>query len=107
MPTVKIKLLDTEIALDCDDEERLLDLSKKCEKRLLDLQKSFPGLPQFKLSLIANIIMEDAVESMSKNVEKSSGGNRSEIHEMRKTFTNTISQLINYIEHLASRIEKS
>lgn len=107
MAIVNLKFRNTNLALDCDNMERIEVLSTRYNSRLEDLASKFHNASDLKLSLIAGLMIEDQLDALIKKVELDSDSKKDANSEMKKTFNDTISQIADYVDHLASRVEKS
>lgn len=107
MTVVNLKFRNTNISLTCDDAERIDVLGKRYNNRLEDLAAKFHNASDLKLSLIAGLMIEDQLDALIKKVELECDSKKDENAEMKKTFSDTIAQIADYVDHLASRVEKS
>ncbi|MCE2991931.1 MAG: cell division protein ZapA [Candidatus Jidaibacter sp.] len=107
MTLVNLKLRNTNLSLDCDDKDRIDSLAAKYNHRLEELAAKFPGASDLKLALIAGLMVEDQVEALIRKIESDVESQKGEVGAAKKNLTDTISQIADYIEHLASRVEKS
>lgn len=107
MATVNLKFRNTDLVLDCDNMERIETLSMRYNNRLSGLAAKFHNASDLKLALIAGLMIEDQLDSLLKKVESEADSKKDENIEIKKTFNETISQIADYVDHLASRVEKS
>lgn len=107
MTIVTLKFRNTSISLDCDDPDRIALLAEQYNNRLKDLSAKFHSASDLKLSLIAGLMLEDQLDTLVKRAESESDSANNETTALRKTFNDTVSQIADYIDHLANRVEKS
>lgn len=105
MTLVNLKFRNTNISLDCDDVEQIKVLAARYNERLEELSANFCNTSDLKLALIAGLMVEEQIDTLAKTVESDSN-TKGETIAVKKAFNDTISQISDYIDHLASRIEK-
>jgi cell division protein ZapA (FtsZ GTPase activity inhibitor) len=105
MTIVNLKLRNTNISLDCDDVERLNTLANRYNERLEELSSTFYNSSDLKLALIAGLMLEDQIDALSKKIENETD-NKEGATSTKKTFNDDLDRLSDYIDDLASRIEK-
>ncbi len=107
MSAINLKFRNTNISLDCDNPERLNSLADRYNNRLQELASTFHNASDLKLSLIAGLMVEDQLDALLNKIEAEAESKNDENLETKNIFNDTISQIADYINHLASRVEKS
>lgn len=105
MNTVNLKFRNTDININCDDQERIKFLAGRFNERVNAMSNSFQNTSDLKLFTIVGLMLEDQLDIVSKENELNS--NEDKISEIKKVFDNTMLHIAEYIENLALKIEKS
>lgn len=103
---VDIKIRNTDLRLESDDPEKLITLAAKLNRRLNDLANSCGAASDLKLALIANLMMEDQIETLGAKLQEQASVKTSVTDDTKKMFNEAIGQIAEYIDHLATRVEK-
>lgn len=106
MSQIEVKIRGVTLFLESEDKDKILDLAAKYNARLDELAKLNKNCGDLKLSLIAGLIMEDAIESLNKTVQKASNTSTQDIETLKVSYNDAISQIADYIDTLAYAVEK-
>jgi cell division protein ZapA (FtsZ GTPase activity inhibitor) len=114
MKSVKVRIRNTELELGVDDPFRLESLAQKCDQRIAEVTRGLgTHVSDLKAALVTTIMMEDQLETLAKKVEASSinykleaENTKAEMEQLKKNLSQTVSQLCDYLDHLADQIAK-
>lgn len=107
MSQVEIKVRNVSFRVESDDQSRLMDLANKYSARLDELAHVNGTASDLRLCILAGLFMEDSIDALNQNAQKASNNNVQDVEKLKVSYNEAISQIADYIDNLASSIEKS
>lgn len=105
MKNLNVKFRDNYYTIACNDEARVSKLAEKFNSRAENLALNLSSITDSKLAIITGLMLEDEIERA--NEEKASIPRSITEAQAASNMSKTLNQISDYIEELASRLEKS
>ena len=101
---IEIKFGKSVVEVVCDDEEKIRSLAGKINKSMDELRQSNQKISDAKLAFLTALMLQDEIEQVRSQL--ATAQNVKEGMVSRETFIKTLNSISEYIENVATKLEK-
>lgn len=105
MNRVNLKFLNQSITLNCDDPEKVTNLSDKLNKKIEEFNTA-KHINDTKLIYIAALSIQNSLDETNHKLESLQEQFSTELLDGNKVLIDTLNYVSEYIENLAEKLEK-
>jgi cell division protein ZapA (FtsZ GTPase activity inhibitor) len=105
MGLVNLKFRSHNVQLECDNEERAVELSKKLNERIERFSGS-KNANDTKLVYLTALLLQDEMETIAQELNSAEAKLEHEFESNNNILSDTLNYIAEYLENLAERLKK-